>query len=246
MEKIKVLLAVIIVLVGLGKSCKDKKAPAAPRLTVDCSSQQRSSATNGAVVCGRTAVPATQLAAIDEELRALSTDVDKLNYSKGRLPSDYVVFVYEGCQLSPESHTRSFLVDGGPAPPLGYDGTIYDQWNPKGKGVADGVSRIFASEMVIANGFGQLSNGYIVCRPPAVDQEFRNAVRFGPEHLLFYWNDRGKFEATKIHQSGGHPLIPRSNQGFAAARGLPSDVVDYVVLPKGAYEISGDGKIIVK
>lgn len=222
----KLLILTILLLSVSAFKCGKSGAPKAPKLTVHCETNQKSNPTNGAQVCSKSGVSQMHLNAIDEELKQLSNDVASRNYQTGRFPSNYVIFIYDSCVLSPESRTRSFLVDGGTV----YDGTDFDQWNPLGRGKKDGESRIYAAEMVISNNYGGLTNAYIVCNTPVIDAVFRDATRFGAEHLILLWNDRAEFDRTWFH--GGnvfHPIIPRSNQlQRGGEQGLPKDVTDFV------------------
>lgn len=225
MKKLNLILFLIITVAALSAfKCGDGNAPKAPKLTVSCETEQKSNPTNGASVCSKSGVSQAHLNAIDEELKQLSDDVAARNYSQGRFPSSYVIFIYDQCVLSPESRTRSFLVDGGTA----YDGTEFDYWNPRGKFVKDGESRVYAAELVIQSGYGHLTNGYIVCNTPTIDATFRNATRYGAEHIILYLNDRAEFDRTWFHGSGiSHPIIPTTNTKLTESA-LPADVVDWV------------------
>lgn len=70
------------------------------------------------------------------------------------------------------------------------------------------------------------TTSYVVCDAPSADVDFRNAIRYGPEHILAFYNDRDYYEATKFHGSGiYHPLYQPTDR---LSRETPKrDVVDY-------------------
>lgn len=121
------------------------------------------------------------------------------------------------CIPSPVSRTPSFVVSGGAE----YDGTIYDQYNTKGQGKKDGISVVFASEMVFSIGTpGSIpEHGWLyVCPDESV---LANAVQHGGEHIYlanFPYTEKWRirepydgyawFNATVFH-GPGHPLLPR-------------------------------------
>lgn len=137
------------------------------------------------------------------------------------------------CIPSPEGRVPSFLVNGGTA----YDGTIYDQFNPKGRGVKDGISVIYASEMVLSVGTpGSIpERGFLYVCPDASHLE--DAVRNGAEHIHlanYPYNEinrtRGPYDgysyywATMIH-GPPHPLLPRPAGVVAKNQDAPKDVM---------------------
>lgn len=184
-----------------------------PILTVYSNVQERTN--GGALVASQSGVSDELKRAIDEELTRLFADVAPLRYTTMLSHSDYIIYVLPNCALSPESRTRSFLIRAD-----SYDGTIYDQ-DPR-----PGVGKIYAAEYVITNGRGDISNSYVVCNAPTADADFRNAIRYGPEHILAYFNDRAYYEFTKFHGNGvNHPLYLPTDR---AQRETPKpDVIDY-------------------
>lgn len=153
----------------------------------------------GVLVCSKSGVSNELKAAIDEEFMKLFNDIRHLGYQNG-VDFNYVIYILHDFILSPESGTRCFKIRADD-----YNGTVFDQ-NPDPR-----VGEILAAEMVINNNMGDLTNSYVVCLPPNVDNEFRDAVRFGLEHLLAYRNSPELYEATKFHGNGsGHPIYPRT------------------------------------
>lgn len=121
------------------------------------------------------------------------------------------------CIPSTETRTPSFVVNGGAE----YDGTIYDQYNTKGVGKKDGISVVFASEMVLSIGTpGSIpEHGWLYVCPDA--SVLANAVKHGTEHIYlanFPYNETHRtrdpydgyawFYATVYH-GPPHPLLPR-------------------------------------
>jgi len=206
----KLLLTIILLsFVCFGFKCNFKNEP---ELQVFSNVQERTG--QGVLVASRSGVSAELKQAIDYELTRLFADVSPLGYSQKMTHAEYVVYVLPNCVLSPVSQTRGFLIRAD-----SYDGTIFDQ-DPK-----PGVGRIYAAEYVIFDG-NRPSTSYVVCDAPTADADFRNAVRFGPEHILAFNNDRNYYEATKFHGSGiNHPLYQPTDR--LSREPLKQDVVDY-------------------
>lgn len=136
------------------------------------------------------------------------------------------------CTPSPVSRTPSFVVNGG----VFYDGTIYDQYNTKGKYPTpvrresdgemlyfkpDNVSVIFAAEMVLGYGNDPPRDAFVwlyVCPDDAV---IKNAVKHGGEHAFLATfpytekhRERGPYDGyawfnATVYHGPGHPLLPR-------------------------------------
>lgn len=147
------------------------------------------------------------------------------------------------CTPSPASRTPSFVVNGG----VFYDGTIYDQYNTKGKYPTpvrresdgemlyfkpDGVSVIFAPEMVLGFGNDPPRDAFVwlyVCPDNSV---IANAVKHGGEHAFLATfpytekhRERGPYDGyawfnATVYHGPGHPLLPRP------ASALETDFVD--------------------
>ncbi len=136
------------------------------------------------------------------------------------------------CTPSPVSRTPSFVVNGG----VFYDGTIYDQYNTKGKYPTpvrresdgemlyfkpDNVSVIFAAEMVLGYGNDPPRDAFVwlyVCPDNSV---IANAVKHGGEHSFLAtfpyiekYRERGPYDGyawfnATVYHGPGHPLLPR-------------------------------------
>jgi hypothetical protein len=136
-----------------------------------------------------------QLAAVEAGLTAAFNDARLSGYTALLDQHSYtVLFPVKDCVLSPVFQTLSFPLRADV-----YDGTIYDQYNPKGANVKDGIGVILAAEMVT-----QLSGEMIAC-PNSPD-----AVRNGAEHIIIYNNDSDYYARTWYHgDSVSHPLLPK-------------------------------------
>lgn len=193
---------------GFGfKGCAKKINPAnEPLLRVFSDVTERT--TKGILIASQTGVSSEFKEAADQELEKLFDDARALGYTNDLNFSDYTVYVLPNCQLSPEQHTRSFLIRAD-----SYDGSIYDQ------DARPGFGKVFAAEMVIAGPFGQITNEYVVCDAAAgVDEELRNALRYGPEHIILKRNDEAEFQRTWYHGNGiSHPLIPSAKKPETSA-----------------------------
>ena len=221
----------IVCAFGFGfKGCSKKSGSnSAPKMTVYCNSEQQS-APDAVKICSKSGVSEELVKASNEELQKLIVDVAGRNYTRGTTPSEYTIFISDTCNLSPESKTRSFLVDGGSA----YDGSSFDYYNPKGANVKDGASQIYAAELVIVDGLNNPTNSYIVCNTQSLDAEYRNASRYGAEHIILFWNDTAEFQRTAIHNEFGHPIIPLTTTNKSDGRSMdsltkPTDVTDFAV-----------------
>jgi hypothetical protein len=137
------------------------------------------------------------LDSIDKGFDSVIQDAKLSGYGdtgKSYYPSFYEVFIpTELCVPSPEQHVPSFKLRAD-----NYDGTQYDQYNPKGYLVKDGIGVIWASEQVVNN------NGMIICTSGA-----ENNFRYGAEHIIIKEKDPTYYEQTKTHTLKGHPLLPK-------------------------------------
>ncbi len=108
-----------------------------------------------------------------------------------------------GCERSPVNNTAAFKIRAD-----AYDASEFDQYNPKGEGVKDGIGVILAPEMVLALGTIENQKGQMVCCPDPA--ELRRFVRYGAEHILIANNDPAYYWATWYHGDGiSHPLLPK-------------------------------------
>lgn len=187
----------IFILFAFLSACGGNDSFNDPLLKVYSDVQERTR--GGALIASQSGVSSELKGAIDEELLRLFRDARTRNYQNDISPADYTIYVLPDCTLSPESGSRSFLIRAD-----SYDGTEFDQ------DTRPGIGKIFAAELVITDGFGNLTNSYVVCNAPSADAEFRNAVRYGAEHIVLKRNDEAEYERTKFHGFGisSHPLIP--------------------------------------
>jgi hypothetical protein len=198
------------------------------------------SETDKAVHYGKTALSAEQLDAICDGLDLLRTSAIEDGFKPEAVKpySFYQVFTppFE-CVLSPEQQIMSFMVNGG-GPHQGYDGSEYDQYNPKGKlktpfvdarglrqvFVQDGRSAVFAAELVLSIGTpgSTFPVGMMyVCPDLSV---LRDGVRHGADHIQLANSPYTEeyriippydvwvwFNNTLVH-GPGHPLLPRGDR----------------------------------
>jgi hypothetical protein len=215
-----------------------------------------------AIHFGKTPLSTEQLQAICDGLDLLKTSAieDGFKPSAVKPYSFYQVFTppFE-CVRSPEQQIMSFMVNGG-GPHQGYDGSEYDQYNPKGKlktpfrdarglwqvYVQDGRSAVFAAELVLSIGTPgstfQVGMMY-VCPDISV---LRDGVRHGADHIQLAnspyteeFRDRGPYDVwawfnnTLVH-GPGHPLLPRGDrisESFVVDKNTPKpSIVTDVVL----------------
>ena len=195
------------------KGCNKSKFSSSSEPLVQVYSNVKESSPRGIHIASRSGVSADFKNAADEELDKLFYDSRALGYTNNLNFSDYTIYVLPDCQITPVNHGRAFLVRAD-----SYDGSIYDQ-DPR-----TGHGKIFAAEMVIVEPNGFISNEYIVCDAPGgVDEELRNAIRYGPEHIILKRNDEAEFQRTWYHGNGiGHPLIPSA---APAPTPTPNDVI---------------------
>ena len=161
--------------------------------------------------------------AADESLDVLFNDSRAQGYTNNLNFSDYTIYILPDCVPSPVTQTRSFLIRAD-----SYDGTIYDQ------DARTGIGKTFAAEMVIVEPNGFITNEYVVCSAASADQEFRNAVRYGAEHIILKRNNEQEFQRTWFHGGGiGHPIIPSASPSPSSAMPtVNSETVDHFGLKK--------------
>lgn len=230
--KFKFLLALAIIATALFSfACPKKKGgdavtemAKAPTGAVLLSRDVRQTTPKGAVHYGKSALSTAQLGQIDDGLDQLfaAAREDGFKENATRPYSFFEIFTPPyPCVPAPVSGTPGFLVGGGPA----YDGTEFDQYNPRGAGVKDGRSVIYAAEMVLSVGtpgsippVGQM----FVC-PDAV--VLTSGVKHGGEHIFLANTPyTEEFHATgrdwyayadcSIYHNAGilHPLLPRNGR----------------------------------
>lgn len=116
----------------------------------------------------------------------------KSRYSFTKYPSVINIRVVP---RSPECDDISFLLPPQAVPyGTNYDGSSYDR---------DGATNGYVS-LCAAGRFYEFES-----RIEVTAEGLRTAqvVYYEMEHLVLYWNDRQRYEATKIHAAGGHPIL---------------------------------------
>jgi hypothetical protein len=205
-------LAILIFACIASKGCSDPiktvlKGPNGAVLTTTKGDQ--STSTGVRVKYGATPLNDAQLKDVSDGIARAIENGKKSGYTDTRsaVPSFFLVqtppYV---CPLSPEQKIPSFLLHADQ-----YDGTEYDQYNPKGAGVKDGRGVIYAAEMVLSVGTIPSSPDYgwmYVCISD--DHETNaNAVNNGAEHIVIANNDSDYFFLTQYHGTYSHPLLPK-------------------------------------
>lgn len=206
MKKNLILILLILVAI-LGAGCKKDKKKPEPLLTVYSDVQERTPA--GALVASKSGVTEAFKQAVDQELSILFADSSALGYVNKLNHADYVIYAYPDCTLSPETQTPSFKIRAD-----NYDGTQFDT-DPR-----PGIAYIYAAELVVKQQINlaewTVLPQYVVCYYAEPDQTSRNAIRYGPEHIILFYNWLGKYLETETHVSSGHPLIEPRNPRFGA------------------------------
>lgn len=161
---------------------------------------------NGTGVHSKSGHDAETLAAIDGGLADAFRDARTSGYTAKLSPGDYKIYTPPyPCVPSPEQRIPSFLVHADV-----YDGTEFDQYNPKGKGVKDGQGVVYAAEMVLSLGTpgSNVSEGEMYVCPDL--STVRDGVRHGAEHIIIANNDNEYWERSWYHGNGFyHPLLPK-------------------------------------
>lgn len=123
-----------------------------------------------------------------------------------------------GCQLSPVSKTPSFLVRGD-----NYDGlcdgsgNTFDQYNPQGPCVKDGIGVVYAPEMVLDLGVGRTHSRSAIC---PFENAIRTFARYAVEHIKIRHEDLAYYQATETH-GPPHPLLPKPTMQALRSRTYP-------------------------
>lgn len=152
-----------------------------------------------ATVYSKDGISQEQLALAQQGLTDAFNDARLSGYSRTLNSSGYTISIpVIPCVPSPVFGTMSFQLRAD-----SYDGTEFDQYNPRGAGVKDGIGVILAAEMVT-----DLSGSMIVCSDASV---IKDAVRNGAEHIIIWNNDNEYYSETWFHGGGGmsHPLLPK-------------------------------------
>lgn len=178
---------------------------------------------DGATVYSHSGLNIRQLSLIDAAITELYLDTLEDGFKSGKTVLANEVEVYTPpyiCPLSPEGRIPSFLVNSGKS----YDGSQYDQYNPKGYGVKDGMSVIYAAEQVLSYGGGLSKTKIYICPDEGTIKE---ATKHGLEHVFlkrypyteenratFPYDGSTYFNCSVNHSSGIiiHPLLPRKGR----------------------------------
>jgi hypothetical protein len=180
----------------------------------------------GATVYSHSGISDSQLSAIDAGLSRAFGNAKLSSYfdERSNQYSFYDIFIPPySCTPSPIQRIPSFILHADQ-----YDGTIYDQYNPKGKETdataiaqgfvnkRDGKGVIYAAEMVLSLGTpeSQPARGQMYICPDSATEPANN----GAEHILIANNDPDYYWATQFHALGGHPLLPHNVQSSLSVR----------------------------
>ena len=144
----------------------------------------------GAIIYGVSKPTKEMLAAIDKGLDGLFAVARKNGYYSHLRYSDYIIFIAKPDRLtdSDGNYIPNFAI-----PVRQYAGTAYDKG---GYMYAAGIVLAFSpSAFMIAENAKKL-------------EQVSEVVRYEGEHLVLYYNDRAKYEATADHsKGGGHPIL---------------------------------------
>lgn len=176
---------------------------------VETTTKETQRTPRGVYTFGPTRLSPEQLTAIDNGVAGAFRDATASGYAQALLFEFYDIYAPpRPCEPSPEQRVPSFRLRADV-----YDGTEFDQYNPKGKGVKDGVGVILAAELVLSLGTrgSTVERGQLyVCSDPS---HLTEAVRNGVEHIVIAHNDNDYFDRTWFHGDGFyHPLLPKREQ----------------------------------
>lgn len=184
------------------------------------STENRQITPSGAAVIGKSTISDAQLAQIDDGLNAAFDGARFDNLKNKLFHGFFEVFTPPySCIPSPETRTPSFLVRGD-----AYDGSEFDQYNPRGKNVADGIGVVFAAEMILSVGTegSSVNLGQMYVCPEA--SVISAAAQHGADHILLannpYESDEFNYFWCSIYHTDGvnHPLLPRNGRCMTAGR----------------------------
>jgi hypothetical protein len=144
----------------------------------------------GANVYAVTRPSAAMLQAIDRGLSDLFAVAQKNGYRRHLNYADYTVFIGRADRTKNAAGAYSPDIAVGAAQ---YVGTQYDQGG-----------YIYAAGMVVANS----PASFVIAEHTSDFGRVSDVVRFEGEHLVLFYNDRQRYEATKDHSKGGsHPIL---------------------------------------
>lgn len=167
---------------------------------------------NGARIFGKFAVSNEQLIAAESGLKTAFEAARADGLKNKLIYSFFEIFTPPySCIPSPEMRTPSFLVRGD-----AYDGSEFDQYNPRGKNVRDGIGVVYAAEMILSVGTdgSSVQNGQMYVCPDILE----NGARHGADHILLannpYEFDGYDYFWCSINHTDGidHPLLPRNGR----------------------------------
>lgn len=203
----KIILVLTILIFGALTGCGGGDSPKdIPNGSVELSRKQIQRTAGGARVFSENGVSQNQLNLIETGLttRAEAAQADGLTL--GLNTDFYEIYIpKQSCEPSPEQRIPSFKVRAD-----NYDGTEFDQYNPRGQGVKDGIGVVFAAEMILSYG-GQM----VACSD---EQYLAEAVGNGLDHIALaqnpeaYADGANYFNCTITHTVYGHPLLPRAGR----------------------------------
>lgn len=156
----------------------------------------------GARILAAKEITTSQIETVDADITAVIKDAIASGYANALDPNGYwIYFPANDCQLSPRDHVPSFEIRAD-----NYDGSEFDQYNPKGQGVKDGIGVVFAAEMVLDD-VSPTHIAIVAC------PDTPNAARNGIEHGIIAHNDPEYNNLTIYHGDGFyHPLLPKRSQ----------------------------------
>jgi hypothetical protein len=144
----------------------------------------------GANVSAVSQPSAALLQAIDKGLTDLFAVARKNGYTRHLNYSDYTVFIAKADRTKNAAGQYSPDIAVGAAQ---YAGSVYDQGG-----------YIYAAGMVISNS----PSAFVIAEHTKDLNRVSDVVRYEGEHLVLYFNDRQRYEATKDHsRGGGHPIL---------------------------------------
>jgi hypothetical protein len=166
-----------------------------------------------------------QLAAIDKGFDWLDQKVVKYGYGETSERTTAVIILAKS--------DRDFDSEGNFVPIINvpinckaevqdyFCGTIYDKglYKIDGKTVHKWIHYIWAAELTLDEWIDPAGNKGVVAYSPNRHDELTmaRATNYFGEHWILRRKDRVKFDLTRSHQLGGHPLLPLDNGELVAS-----------------------------
>ena len=180
---------VIVSVLGLCQAQSRGPLAEAQRITGD-SFQITAQTQKGANIYAVSQPSAAMMQAIDKGLADLFAVARKNGYSRHLNYSDYTIFIANADRTKNAAGVYSPDIAVGAAQ---YAGSVYDQGG-----------YIYAAGMVVSNS----PSAFVIAEHTKDFDRVSNVVRYEGEHLVLYFNDRQRYEATKDHsKGGGHPIL---------------------------------------